>query len=422
MFTVNVGTLLCLLGCASAFAVNRSTIEPDHNWKFQFPVKASTSYVESTTEIPMDLNQFTISFWVEDVTDNYIAYFSTPGRELQLYYDNIYSSRRYYKRLHLFVNGVEKYCDNCFSPGSRKHIVVTWSGTADANGVGSVWVNGGSVFSFSGLSAGSVIKKGLRLKLGQRYDSSSSYSFRGEIMYFNVYPTYVTTADQVTKLSKKATSDSEAVLSWGSFIGGANGDVVIYPEVEIFTQSYIAVTCRSSNMTLTLDRSAFPHLIPSRASLKDPSCKVSADDKFVNVTTTWASCGTVVTYNESMAYYTNYIVPDILNPPDHTSDSEETVHAVINRGAIALDESRLFLTCKYDFVPHSSIAAYAVSSSTYLVEGKGARDFSFGLKLYHDSSYKTAYSEKEYPLHADSKERVFAQAQLSSSGIYIYKL
>ncbi|XP_063694933.1 oncoprotein-induced transcript 3 protein-like [Bolinopsis microptera] len=235
-------------------------------------------------------------------------------------------------------------------------------------------------------------------------------------MYFNVYPTYVTTSDHVAKLSKKATSDSEAVLSWGSFIGGANGDVVIYPELEIFTQSYIAVTCRSSNMTLTLDRSAFPHLIPSRASLKDPSCKVVADDNFINVTTNWASCGTVVTYNESMAYYTNYIVPDILNPPDHTSDSEETVHAVINRGSIALDESRLFVTCKYDFVPHNSIAAYAVSSSTYSVKGKGARDFSFGLKLYHDSSYETAYREAEYPLHADSKERVFAQAQLSSSG------
>ena len=415
MSTEKLSIILCLLGCASSFAVNRSTIEPDHNWKFQFPVKVNTAYVESTTEIPIDLNQFTISFWVEEITDTYIAYFSTPGREIQLYLSQDYVSRRYYKRLYLFVNGASTYCTNCISPGTRKHIVVTWSGTADANGVGSIWVNGAKVHTFSSLSAGSVIKKGLRLKLGQRHDSSSTYSFKGEIMYFNMYLTYVTTADQVAKMAKKATSDSEAVVPWGSFTAGANGDVVLYPEFEIYTQSFVGITCQANNMTLTIDRKAFPHLIPSRASLKDPSCKVNWDDKQVNVTTRLDDCGTFVSYNSSIAKYTNYLVPDILNPPTEP-DTEGTDHAVINRGAISLDETRLFISCKYALVPHRTIAAYAVASSSYSVEGSGVRDFAFEIKLYHDSSYKDVYLDKEYPLHADSEERIYVEGILASGG------
>ena len=403
---------LCLLGCASSFAVNRSTIEPDHNWKFNFPVKAKTAYVESTSEIPIDLNQFTISFWVKEISDYYIAYFSTPGREIDLYWYNY----RNYRRLYFHVNGAATYCTSCISPGSRKHVVFTWSGTADANGVGSIWVNGAKVHSFSGLSRGSVVKKGLRLKLGQMYNSDASYSFRGEIMYFNLYPTYVTTAEEVAKLAKKATSDSEAVVPWGSFIGGAHGDVVLYPEFEIYTQSFTSVECLENNMTLTLDRKAFPHLIPSRASLKDPSCKVAWDEKQVNVTTALDSCGTSVFYNMSSASYANYLVPDILNLPTDPSDTEATAHAVINRGGIALDESRLFVTCSYALVPHRTIAACAVASSKYNVEGRGVRDFAFELKLYHDSSYKNMYRDKEYPIHADSTERIYAEAALSSGG------
>lgn len=411
MYSVQLGLLICILSGVQSFAVNRSTIEPDHNWKFQFPVKAQTAFVESTTGIPMVLNRFTISFWVDDVPSQYLAYFSTPGREIELYYDVRYN------RLYFFVNGGYTYCAGCITTGNRKHILVTWSGTADANGVGSIWVNGLRVHTFSGISVGKSIPKGLRVKLGQLHNSDSSYPFRGEFMYFNLYLTYVKTAEEVAKLAKfGSTSDPEAVLPWGDFIGGGNGDVVLYPEYEIFTKSFTSIRCNANNMTVSLARAAFPHLIPSRASLKDPSCRVSWDDDFVNMTTALDDCGTSVAYNSSVATYTNYLVPDIVHPPADSSDSKGTAHAVINRGAVALDETRLYISCNYDLVPHRTIAAYAVASSRYSIEGSGIRDFKFEIKLYHDASYKQAYNDREYPLHADSTERIYAEGSLTSGG------
>ena len=413
MHVAHLGLFICILGSVQSFAVNRSTIEPDHNWKFQFPVQASTAYVESTRGIPMVLNRFTVSFWVDDTSGRSIGYFSTPGREIELDYHYRYN------RLYFHVNGQYSYCSGCISPGSRKHILATWSGTADANGVGSIWVNGQRVHTFSGVSVGKSIPKGLRVKLGQIHDSSSTYSFTGEIMYFNLYLTYVTTAEEVAKLAKATTSDPEAVLPWGDFIGGGNGDVVLYPEYEIYTKSFTTITCNANNMTVSLERAAFPHLIPSRASLKDPNCRVRWDDNFVNITTPLDDCGTSVAYNSSVATYTNFLVPDIVNPPADPSNTRGTVHAVINRGAVALDESRLFISCNYDLVPHRTIAAYAVASSRYNIEGSGIRDFKFEIKLYHDASYKQAYNDREYPLHADSTERIYAEGSLTSGGMFL---
>ena len=65
------------------------------------------------------------------------------------------------------------------------------------------------------------------MRLGQTYDSSGAYPFSGEIAYLNAYATYVTEAEEIDRLSKVATSDPEAVIPWGWFIAGAQGDVVL---------------------------------------------------------------------------------------------------------------------------------------------------------------------------------------------------
>ena len=388
--------VLCLLACAASYAVNRSTIEPDYNWKF---VLTKPAHVESSVEIPYDLKQFTISYWVENLQGkqyDYQGHFSTPNNEIEFYTRG--------RNLWFVVNNEKKYCNDCFGVRwERAHIVISWhnGGGADSESKASVWINGVLVsgVTLNRLATGTVIKTGLRLKLGMTSPDHHGYRkyLQGDIMYFNLYDRFLSTAEEVAKLAR-ATIDPEAIVPWSSFMGGTHGNVGMEQEFEIYTKSFTSITCQKESMTLTIDRKGFPHLIPSRGSLKDPNCKVTWDDDLVKVTTKLGECGTNVSLNGSAdVTYTNYFVPDVLNPPSYLSETAG------NEGVVVKDSRTIQFACKYDISPHRSMALYAVASSSYSVMDKGARDFTLDLKLYHDSSFKEMYEDSEYPLHADNK-------------------
>ena len=404
--------MLCFLACVASYAVNRSTIEPDYNWKFIFPKRAAYTYVESATEIPYDLNQFTVSYWVENLEGSdydYQGHFSTPNKELEFYTQG--------SDLTLVVNDGKKYGNGWFGVRwQRAHIVISWLNEGvDGYAKAVIWINGVLVsdYRLNKLATGSVIKKGLRLKLGTiPRDGPHKYPkfFQGDIMYFNLYDRYVNTAEEVAKLAR-ATVDPEAIVPWNSFKGGAHGSVGMKPEFELYTKSFTSISCLDDSMTLTIDRAGFPHLLPSRGSLKDPACKVTWNNNTVFVTTKLGECGSMVSLNASSdVTYTNYFVPDILNPPTFSTET-------VGSGGLAMNDTRIIpFSCKYDITPYRSMALYAVASSSYGLKDKAAHGIALDLKLYHDSSFKAMYEDSEYPLHADNQERIYAEARLSNGG------
>ena len=400
--------LLCLAGSSYPAAIERSTVEADHNWKMVFPRIALKDYVQSTEPLSRDLNALTISLWVKDTKGNshsgYAHYLDSDGHVLfQLYrakgnlYLNIGHSRY-------------TYCSGCISTDSTwKHIVVTWSGTGASNGMGAFWVNGKKVHEFNNFVKSYVIPGHQRpVYLGKLRKVDTSYPFRGELAYVNIYAVNVSTTEQVRALSRASTDDPAAVMSWGDFIQGAHGEVSLAQEFKIYTASYIDLECRSTNMTVYLTRSAFPHLIPERVGLRDRECGAQHNQTHVYITTNMDGCGTSVTYTNTTARYSNYIVPDIFWNPANSSN--DTPHAIINRGTLHVEDTSLKFHCTYPLLSHDTIPAYAVKTSNFDIDGEGRREIEFKIELYHDSNYTSQLKKHEYPLRVDTGERVYVKA------------
>ena len=400
--------VLALSGDAYSSAIQRSTVEADHNWKMVWSRIDSRDFAQSSATLIRDLNAFTISFWVKDTKGNtesghcgYLYYKDSAG----VFQLGVYRAR---SNLYLKVGSHSTYCGSCISyDSSWKHIVVTWSGNGAANGMGAFWINGKQVHRFTGLMKGHVIQGHLGpVLLGML--NSVHYRFKGELAYVNLYAVNTTTEEQVRQLSRASTDDPAAVLSWGDFVQGAHGEVALVQEFDIYTASYIDLECRATNMTVYLTRSAFPHLIPDRVGLRDRDCGAHHNDTHVSITTTLDECGTRITYTNSTAEYSNYIVPDVLWNPANSSD--DSSHGVINRGTLNVEETSLQFHCTYPLLSHDTIPAYAVKTSNFDIHETGQREIEFKIELYHDANYTNQFKKHEYPMRVDTGERVYVKA------------
>jgi len=386
-------------------AMERSTVEADHNWKMVWSRADDRDFVESADSLIRELNAFTISLWVKDLKGS--------GHAGYLLYKNsanaiILGLYRYSTHLYLQFGGSTASCGGCITyDPSWKHIVVTWSGTGASNGMGAFWVNGKKIHEFSNFKKDYVIPSHQGpIQLGKL--TSYQYRFTGELAYVNMYAVNISTTEDVLKLSKASTDDPTAVVSWADFVQGAHGDVMLLQEFDIYTSSYIDLECRATNMTVYLTRSAFPHLIPERVGLRDTSCKAEFNDTHVYLSTDLDMCGTQVTYSTTTAQYTNYIVPDVTwNPADAAND---TPNGVINRGSVHLEDTSLKFHCSYPLLSHDTIPAYAVKTSNFDVFETGRREIEFKIELYHDANYTKQFQKQEYPLRTESGERVFVKA------------
>jgi hypothetical protein len=398
--------LLALISSAYSAAIQRSTVEADHNWKLVFPREDVRDVVESTTTLTKDLNALTISFWVKETKGNghsgYLYYTNSKGEILLAVY-------RHATYLDLQVVGKHTHIHNdvMSTHSSWMHIVVTWSGTGASNGQGSFWVNGKKIHAFTNLAKSLVVPSDQGpVYLGKL--SSKEYAFRGELAYLNMYAVYITTPEQVRALSLASTDDPGAVMSWADFIQGAQGEVGLVQEFDIYSASYIHLECRATNMTITLTKSAFPHLVPQRASLIETRCGASSNDTHVFITSNLDECGTRVTYTNTTATYTNYIVPDMNWHPANSSN--DTPHAIINRGTLHVEDTSLKFHCTYPLLSHDTIPAYAVKTSNFELDGAGRREIEFKIELYHDAEYTSQLKQHEYPLRVDTGERVYVKA------------
>ena len=404
---ISVVLLLFFTESVYSAAMERSTVEADHNWKLVWSRLDERDYVQSTGSLSQDLNALTISLWVKDTkgyTHSGYLYYTDPGGGFLL---GLY---RYKSNLYLrFGSGTRvTSCTDCISSDSSwKHILVTWSGNGPSNGMGAFWVNGKKIHQFSNVMKDHVIRSHKGPVFLGKLDSSH-YRFKGELAYVNMYAVNISTTAQVMELSRASTDDPAAIMSWADFVQGARGEVGLVQEFDIYTASYIDLECRATNMTVCLTRSAFPHLIPERVGLRDRVCGAEFNQTHVYITTNLDHCGTKITYTNTTAQYSNYIVPDIFWNP--ANDSIDISQAIINRGALPVEDTSLKFHCTYPLISHDTIPVYAVKTSNFDTFETGRREIEFKIELYHDSNYTRQFKKHEYPLRADTGERVYVKA------------
>ena len=104
--------VLALSGDVYSSAIQRSTVEADHNWKMVWFRINSQDFVQSSATLSRDLDAFTISFWVKDTKGNsesghcgYLYYKGSAGFQLGVY--------RARTNLYLKIGSHHTYCGSC---------------------------------------------------------------------------------------------------------------------------------------------------------------------------------------------------------------------------------------------------------------------------------------------------------------------
>ncbi|XP_062858610.1 zona pellucida protein AX 1 [Trichomycterus rosablanca] len=179
---------------------------------------------------------------------------------------------------------------------------------------------------------------------------------------------------------------------------GSNWHIKNFSMACNFPMSMTECFSNGSITALVVKLESGPNMVPSKLTLKDPTCKPTfMNDRFAYFNFDANSCGTTRTFSEDVMTYENEIVMS-----DETNTSDEQNYQVV-------------VSCSYKLNDAKVLDFSATPQQMEIMAEPGFGELEVRMRLAKNSSYKSFYVKEDYPIVQFLKQPLFFEVELLQS-------
>ncbi|KAK7912648.1 hypothetical protein WMY93_012859 [Mugilogobius chulae] len=173
--------------------------------------------------------------------------------------------------------------------------------------------------------------------------------------------------------------------------------VVIVVTRSTLTQGKADVTCKSNQMTVSLEKASMPGIDVNYLMLLDKSCSLTSNGTHIMGTMTFTACGTIIEDKGDFIVFSNEI------------DSFELPTEVITRRK----KVKIGFSCQ--FPKFISISTYfKVHQDDYIFTESKFGSFGYTFEIYKDSNFTQKVEPNEYPVEVKLFDIIYMSIQAKS--------
>ncbi|KAL9968094.1 hypothetical protein ACROYT_G026423 [Oculina patagonica] len=173
----------------------------------------------------------------------------------------------------------------------------------------------------------------------------------------------------------------------------------------------VQLNCKPNHMEIVLPRNLIHNLEHEHLSLLDPACRANGNATHYSLSTDITQCGTTSHVYKNFIVYTNRVVES----PNENSD-------VITH--VGENEIKVPFSCYFNDLEIVHAVGYKPVAKKIHVYVKGRGEYALSLDIFKDGSYgggaralvssSAKYTQADFPISVQLRERVYVQASLDT--------